>query len=238
MMDTGLTATDGNKDVSRDEIQKYQLEQLEIVSMALDELGAIVLRASVADHLKNERHSSECKEQEAKLKQLKQACRQLQRDAKASREARTELASQMATLQLQYQSLLDASEKQRAMGQAASRKYDALVLKSVSLIQQLEGRCGIRYDFPVAYSPSLCASAILCSVHPQLTADRAAHLDWARIRHSALRRAGSTTSAQPKRTSAANLSRMPILCTQHGTRLNAGRNHAIPRGIRMLLALH
>ena len=137
---TGPAGAVVETDTGRDELQKHQLEQLDIVSLALDELGAVILRATVADELRNERHRSECKEHESKAKQLKQACRQLQRDERAMREARTDLARQMSALQLQYRILLECSEKQRAKGEAASRKYDALVLKSVSLMQQLEGR--------------------------------------------------------------------------------------------------
>jgi hypothetical protein len=124
--------------------QQGQLDQLNIMSAALDELGTVVLRAAVAEQLREEQHIHESKEQESKLKQLKHACRQLQREAKASRQARSELASQMCTLQLRYETLQQSSEQQRAESEAAGRKYDALVLKSVSLMQQLEGRCAPR----------------------------------------------------------------------------------------------
>lgn len=71
------------------------LDYLNIMSVALDELGTVVLRAAVAEQVRDEQHKSERKEQESKLRLLRHACRQLQHEARASRQARTELASQV-----------------------------------------------------------------------------------------------------------------------------------------------
>ena len=113
-------------------------ESLITVSMLLDELSAVVLRASVSAQMRLEAHESQLVAKEVQLKDVKRINRQIQRQLKEERASRLRLSDEHMTLQHKYQALLGDTEQLRTKYEAQSCKYDALVVKSVTMLQRFE----------------------------------------------------------------------------------------------------
>ena len=113
-------------------------ESLITVSMLLDELSAVVLRASVSAQMRLEAHESQLEAKEVQLKDVKRINRQIQRQLKEERASRLRLSDEHMTLQHKYQALLGDTEQLRTKYEAQSCKYDALVVKSVTMLQRFE----------------------------------------------------------------------------------------------------